>query len=347
MNYKFLALAIVLVLAIGLLAPMAFAGKPTKAPRAAKACDDGLDNDGDGYTDYPSDPGCSSKNDKSELNPAIECDDGSDNDGDGDTDMDDAGCSSPTDNDETNCGDGVCEGGETSGNCPADCGYPDSCGDTDDGNVITVFGTASGYLNNSPYSNDDYCVDSSNIMEYYCSGDYEQSQQQSCGTDFYGEPYCSGNDIYKYMTDYFCASGECDSDVTPVFQEDCDSYDNYGDNYCMNGSVYRDNNDYFCSSGTCNYTSTPELVEACQWGCTNAACNPRPDECFDTDGGIVEFVFGTVSGYSSGSPYSYDDYCINNATLNEYYCSETQPSSFQTNCADLNASSVCVSGACV
>jgi len=213
--------AVCIILVIGLvIAP---------APRAAKACSDGIDNDGDGYTDYPDDPGCSRATDKSELNPEIECDDGSDNDGDSNIDSADSGCSGPTDDDETDCGDGVCEGGETSGTCPADCGYPDSCSDTDNGNYPLVFGTTSGYLDDSPYSNDDYCVDVSNIMEYYCSGDYEQSSQQSCGTDGYSDNYCSSGDVYKDYIDYSCSLGECDSDSTPELVEECD----YG---CTNGT---------------------------------------------------------------------------------------------------------------
>ncbi|MBW2974166.1 metallophosphoesterase [Candidatus Woesearchaeota archaeon] len=85
------------------------------------ACNDGVDNDGDNLTDYPYDPGCSSANDTSELG-TNECDDGIDNDGDGNIDTADGGCLNASGTDETNCGDGVCEGGETSGTCPADCG---------------------------------------------------------------------------------------------------------------------------------------------------------------------------------------------------------------------------------
>ena len=52
-----------------------------------------------------------------------ECNDGIDNDGDGQTDYpDDDGCDDASDDDETNCGDGVCEGGETEEKCPEDCG---------------------------------------------------------------------------------------------------------------------------------------------------------------------------------------------------------------------------------
>ena len=46
----------------------------------AAECGDGIDNDGDGLTDFPDDPGCASVSSDIE-NP--ECDDGIDNDGDG------------------------------------------------------------------------------------------------------------------------------------------------------------------------------------------------------------------------------------------------------------------------
>ena len=60
-------------------------------------CDDGLDNDGDGLTDYPEDPGCADA----------------------------------ADMDETDCGDGVCEGGESCTSCEVDCGECVGCVDGD------------------------------------------------------------------------------------------------------------------------------------------------------------------------------------------------------------------------
>jgi len=311
----FLAIIFVAVILLGVAS-----AKP--GARGAKACDDGLDNDGDGYIDYPDDPGCDRKTDKSELNSNIECDDGSDNDGDGDVDTADGGCSGPTDDDETNCGDGVCEGGETSGTCPADCGYPDSCSDTDGGNYILTFGTASGYFNNIYYSDDDYCVDTSNIMEYYCSGDYEQSQQQSCGTDVYGSPYCTGDSIYKDFTDYYCASGACDSDVTPTFQENCNDNDGYGSNYCSSGDVYHDYYNYYCTGGACDYTTTPELVEDCIGAetCVGGEC-VIPDSCTDSDGGWDPWNYGNTSGYLNESFYLHIDYCLDASNVREWYCS--------------------------
>ncbi len=174
MEKKLLIMAICVVVVIGLVTTVGMAG-----PRATKACRDSVDNDGDGYTDWPDDPGCLNKNDDSELNPSIECDDGSDNDGDSATDMDDTGCSSPTDNDETDCGDGICEGGEVCDVCVADCGYCGWCSDTDGGFNIEVKGTVTGY-DGSPYNYTDYCVDSTHVMEYYCVGDHCNNFSAEC-----------------------------------------------------------------------------------------------------------------------------------------------------------------------
>ena len=90
-------------------------------PLSEKAeCDDGIDNDFDGFVDL-ADPGCLSR-DEDESDPTKECDDGKDNDNDGFIDMEDFGCVSPIDVDESNCGDNVCEGFDTCSNCPEDCG---------------------------------------------------------------------------------------------------------------------------------------------------------------------------------------------------------------------------------
>ncbi|MCB0828132.1 MAG: PKD domain-containing protein [Solirubrobacterales bacterium] len=71
------------------------------------ACSDGFDNDGDGKTDYPADPGCTGTNDTSEVDPVVDpdpdpvCSDGIDNDGDGKTDYPaDPGCTGPDDTSE-------------------------------------------------------------------------------------------------------------------------------------------------------------------------------------------------------------------------------------------------------
>jgi hypothetical protein len=57
------------------------------------ACNDGLDDDGDGLVDYPDDPGCADEFDTDERGASFECDNGIDDDGDGLIDFpDDDGC---------------------------------------------------------------------------------------------------------------------------------------------------------------------------------------------------------------------------------------------------------------
>jgi uncharacterized repeat protein (TIGR01451 family) len=59
---------------------------------AAPQCSDGLDNDGDGATDFPADFSCSGPTDNDETLPKAACQDGTDNDGDNLVDINDPGC---------------------------------------------------------------------------------------------------------------------------------------------------------------------------------------------------------------------------------------------------------------
>ena len=72
----------------------------------AAQCEDGVDNDGDGFTDYsasPSagDPGCASPSDDDESDDPPQCSDAKDNDGDGDVDTADKGCTDGSDDSES------------------------------------------------------------------------------------------------------------------------------------------------------------------------------------------------------------------------------------------------------
>ena len=62
-------------------------------------CSDGIDNDGDGRTDYPADPGCedAADGDETDIEPRPECDDGIDNDDDGAIDTFDSNCADAED----------------------------------------------------------------------------------------------------------------------------------------------------------------------------------------------------------------------------------------------------------
>jgi hypothetical protein len=104
-----------------------------EASHGMHACDNGLDDDLDGFVDFAGgDPGCTAPAgpaDVSERDPAgAACDDGVDNDGDGRTDSPDdlSGCSDPLDNDERSataaCDDDVDNDGDGAWDFPADLG---------------------------------------------------------------------------------------------------------------------------------------------------------------------------------------------------------------------------------
>jgi hypothetical protein len=82
----------------------------------ALICDNGLDDDEDSLVDFIEDPGCDHPTDASEKSPLIDCDDGSDNDGDGLVDWADPGCEEPADGTETDpdllCDDGTDNDGD-------------------------------------------------------------------------------------------------------------------------------------------------------------------------------------------------------------------------------------------
>ncbi|MEN8159508.1 MAG: hypothetical protein ABFS41_05475 [Myxococcota bacterium] len=73
------------------LCPFLYERVQSSPPAPVPACDDAVDNDGDGAADFPADPGCASAASGLE-DPA--CDDGIDNDRDGRVDLDDAHCTS-------------------------------------------------------------------------------------------------------------------------------------------------------------------------------------------------------------------------------------------------------------
>ena len=115
-----------------------------------------------------------------------ECNNGLDDDGDGAIDRADGGCENRKDSDESNCGDGVCEGGETTSSCSADCVPPppaDSCTDSDGGFDIFTQGTVSGFFGGSPYNNTDFCGNSVVLLEYFCVGDNAHITNTSCVTN--------------------------------------------------------------------------------------------------------------------------------------------------------------------
>ncbi|MBA2725110.1 MAG: hypothetical protein H0U53_03895 [Actinobacteria bacterium] len=125
---------LILLLSTALVLPLVLGAPPALAE--PPACNDAIDNDGDGAVDYPNDPDCNSPEDDSEITtdpPTPECDDGIDNDDDGWRDYPkESGCSSPYDATEmkepTDCADGEDNDGDGSIDYPED---PECFGEDD------------------------------------------------------------------------------------------------------------------------------------------------------------------------------------------------------------------------
>jgi hypothetical protein len=73
---------------LGAASAIAAGRKHNLAIQTTQTCVDGLDNDGDGFVDFPDDPGCASISDLTETDPSLPCDDGLDNDADRGIDFD-------------------------------------------------------------------------------------------------------------------------------------------------------------------------------------------------------------------------------------------------------------------
>ena len=150
--------------------------------------------------------------------------------------------------------------------------------------------------------------------------------------------------------------------TTTIVSEDC------GDGYCAGKDLGEDcktcpadcpgitsgklSNRYCCGNYGCEIVG--EDSNNCPVDCgappTTTTTPPTttttiPDSCTDTDGGWEPFVKGTVSGYLNEEPYSYTDYCFDNQTLNEYYCSGGRPYSGLSHCGNVTTS--CSNGVCV
>lgn len=198
-----------------------------------------------------------------------------------------------------------------------------SCRDTDDGVDAREYGT----VTKGSGSWSDYCVDTSTVQEMYCDGNQPENTRLSCGSGY----YCSGGE---------CRANACrDSDGgvmrnilgtvtsgTSEEEDSCQSIYSLLEQYC-NGNV-----------------ATETAVDCLDYGeyCYKGVCSDA--QCTDTDGGKDyvnkgEITTSTDNGFSSSN----EDYCVNDRTLKEYYCSGVEMKDLNVECRDIE---VCYNGEC-
>ncbi|VVC04524.1 Uncharacterised protein [Candidatus Bilamarchaeum dharawalense] len=200
-------------------------------------------------------------------------------------------------------------------------GVPPSCTDSDGGNDIYV----KGHLVTESTEVYDSCVDSSTILEYWCTGTSETHNTYSCGSG------------------YTCVDGAC--------KEECSDSDG-GLAYTTLGTVTYGSSSYTdsCASGTvlkeqyCNAGVPDSVSHTCTAPyplCSGGKCTMLvlPTTCSDSDGGQDYGTFGTVTRTIGGIPTEYDDVCTSSTMLREYYCSGTSVMNISHSCGVLGCSS--------
>lgn len=252
-------------------------------------CADGLDNDGDGFFDYPEDPGCSSPADDDEYNladpPVLPaCSDGLDNDGDGTIDYpNDPGCASAADDDETNpvvsavCSDGLDNDGDGKVDYPDDPG----CVSADDNDEIDPL--------NLPQCSDNLDNDGDGLVDYPadfgCSSAADDDESQPVVLSLCSDGKDNdGDGKIDYPKDPGCSSADDNDETDPICGnniletgEECDDGNIQNRDGCSNHCKIEGAGGSICGNGIiesseeCDKTAIPNGCqyegEACQNNC--------------------------------------------------------------------------------
>jgi hypothetical protein len=101
-------------------------------------------------------------------------------------------------------------------------------------------------------------------------------KDSDCGINGAGPPWCSGEDVYEWITYWTCnnpgtTSSSCTYTDYQHFLEDCGE-DSSGSNYCSDNDVYVDLTDRGCLSGSCFEDTISQFVEDCGEECVEGMC---------------------------------------------------------------------------
>ena len=188
-------------------------------------------------------------------------------------------------------------------NCPT--GYEcssgrckeEQCDDSDGGNEIYTKGTTS----KGSTSSDDYCTGVASGVEFYCSSDNIASSSFVCPSD------------------YSCSNGRCTGNTCSDSDSGTDIY-NYG-SVTKGGSTYNDYcsgshsvEEYYCSG---NNVASGSYTCAYGYACSSGECVATCED--PDDGGKNAGVRGTTYEGSSAKT----DSCVDDTTVDEWYCDST------------------------
>lgn len=213
-----------------------------------------------------------------------------------------------------------------------------SCSDSDFGRDVLAKGTAK----TSSETKTDSCVSSNKVLEYYCSGNSIESANLECPNG------------------YSCSDGYCTQGTTPTQNNSSNQNNNLctdsdgGINSGLRGRVTDGSNiredecstynvvkEYYCANNRLSDT----LVQ-CQGGyqCSGGVCIPQSQVCSDSDDGRTPNTRGRVTVTSTAITSNYDDVCVDDSTVREYFCSGNFQDSERVSCS---SSRRCEDGRCV
>ena len=193
------------------------------------------------------------------------------------------------------------------------------CTDTDGGEKPLEAGTAT----DASRSIADKCKDEATVTEAYCDMDTAKAKEIGCPAG-------------RHCADGACVEFGCtetDDGNDPVEAGTTTKGDISKDDVCLDPETLRE---YYCDDGA---IASAEVECEDDGHCVDGACVALPD-CLDSDGGKTKFTKGTVTAGRN----SYEDECIDDNTLTEYYCVAGEVNSNQLICG---YGYVCDEGACV
>ena len=220
---------------------------------------------------------------------------------------------------QTSCPEGnVCKEGSCILKIPE---IKSGCEDTD-GVDTTIQGTTT--YQGKTYQ--DSCNSLSIVKEYYCKGEKLENSLKTClsgttcqqGACKEAPAYCKDTDNGLNSTKYGEVTIEKGNSIRNIYADTCITTTSINEYYCDNEMVK--NKTIECDPGA---------------NCKNNVCG-KIDYCTDSDGGINSIIKGTVTvlerreteQYSN----SFNDQCLDQNTLQEYYCLTNMLASQKTPC---------------
>ena len=297
------------------------------------ACSNDRDEDGDGRTDYPDDPGCTSEDDDSELGAYL-----------GEICTSDEGC------EEGVCegnvcvacrDDGDCEAGACSGNVCVECsdsvvcetgacnseGACVECSDSDGGSVSKTVGITTGVAESDLLESSftDECNTNGKVKEYYCGeNDYVKFEGISCD-EGYG---CSEG---ACVSDNYCTTGDdcdygwgCESNICVAYEcndgldndGDCEGdYDGCNDGVDAYGACWDGASLISCESMGVNIESGHNVGSNCRTACGDSGYTHVSS---DSD---CSSPLDAVEGCEEGG-CDYGNYCSSSNICVPYTCND-------------------------